>query len=68
MQRGAVKLQSMLNHRLSLNLIAPATFGMERTAEGLQAIRWFKDGCHAQSAGGTSHALPKSLLNAAISP
>lgn len=39
-----VELQNVLNHRLSLDSIATATFGVEKTAEGLQAIRWFKDG------------------------
>ena len=39
-----VELQKTLNHRLSLDSIATATFGVEKTAEGLQAIRWFKDG------------------------
>ena len=39
-----VDLQNTLNHRLSLDSIATATFGVEKTAEGLQAIRWFKDG------------------------
>jgi hypothetical protein len=39
-----VELQNTLNHRLSLDSIATATFGLEKTAEGLQAIRWFKEG------------------------
>lgn len=39
-----VDLASRLQHRLSLDAIATATFGVEKTAEGLQAIRWFKDG------------------------
>lgn len=39
-----VDLQSILNHRLSLDSIANATFGVEKTAEGLQAIEWFKQG------------------------
>ena len=39
-----VDLQSILNHRLSLDSIATATFGVEKTAEGLQAIEWFKQG------------------------
>jgi len=39
-----VKLQDQLQHRLSLDAIATATFGLEKTAEGLQAIRWFKEG------------------------
>jgi DEAD/DEAH box helicase domain-containing protein len=39
-----VDLQNKLNHRLSLDAIAAATFGLKKTAEGLQAIRWFKDG------------------------
>lgn len=39
-----VDLQNKLNHRLSLDSIATATFGVEKTAEGLQAIRWYKDG------------------------
>ena len=39
-----VALQEKLQHRLSLDSIATATFGVEKTAEGLQAIRWFKEG------------------------
>jgi hypothetical protein len=39
-----VDLQAKLQHRLSLDAIASATFGAEKTADGLQAIRWFKDG------------------------
>jgi DEAD/DEAH box helicase domain-containing protein len=39
-----VDLQQKLQHRLSLDSIATATFGLEKTSEGLQAIRWFKEG------------------------
>jgi DEAD/DEAH box helicase domain-containing protein len=39
-----VVLNETLGHRLSLDSIATATFGVEKTAEGLQAIRWFKEG------------------------
>jgi len=39
-----VDLQNRLQHRLSLDSIATATFGVEKTAEGLQAIEWFKQG------------------------
>jgi DEAD/DEAH box helicase domain-containing protein len=39
-----VELQKTLQHRLSLDSIAQATFGVEKTAEGLQAIRWYKEG------------------------
>jgi RNase_H superfamily len=39
-----VELQTTLGHRLSLDSIATATFGVEKTAEGLQAIRWFQEG------------------------
>jgi len=39
-----VYLADKLQHRLSLDSIANATFGLEKTAEGLQAIRWFKEG------------------------
>lgn len=45
-----VELQNTLNHRLSLDSIASATFGVEKTAEGLQAIRWFKEGKLAEIA------------------
>ena len=45
-----VELQITLNHRLSLDSIATATFGVEKTAEGLQAIRWFKEGKLAEIA------------------
>jgi RNase_H superfamily len=39
-----VELQKTLQHRLSLDSIATATFGVEKTAEGLQAIKWFQEG------------------------
>src|SRR5690348_3084207 len=39
-----VDLQNRLQHRLSLDAIATATFGVEKTAEGLQAIEWFRQG------------------------
>lgn len=39
-----VELQNKLQHRLSLDAIATATFGVEKTSEGLQAIQWFKEG------------------------
>jgi DEAD/DEAH box helicase domain-containing protein len=39
-----VDLQNKLQHRLSLDSIATATFGVEKTAEGMQAIQWFKEG------------------------
>jgi DEAD/DEAH box helicase domain-containing protein len=37
-------LQERLEHRLSLDAIATATFGVEKTAEGMQAIQWFREG------------------------
>jgi DEAD/DEAH box helicase domain-containing protein len=39
-----VDLQNTLQHRLSLDSIATATLGVEKTAEGLQAIEWFRQG------------------------
>ncbi len=39
-----VELQNTLQHRLSLDSIATATFGVEKTAEGMQAIQWFREG------------------------
>jgi DEAD/DEAH box helicase domain-containing protein len=39
-----VDLQKQLPHRLSLDAVATATLGVEKTAEGLQAIRWFREG------------------------
>jgi hypothetical protein len=39
-----VDLQKSLQHRLSLDSIASATLGVEKTGEGLQAIRWYKEG------------------------
>jgi DEAD/DEAH box helicase domain-containing protein len=39
-----VELQNKLQHRLSLDSIATATFGVEKTAEGLQAIEWYRQG------------------------
>ena len=45
-----VVLNETLGHRLSLDSIATATFNVEKTAEGLQAIRWFKEGKLAEIA------------------
>lgn len=39
-----VELQKTLPHRLSLDSIATATLGVEKTSEGLQAIKWFREG------------------------
>jgi len=39
-----VDLTEKLQHRLSLDSIAHATFGLEKTAEGLQAIEWYRQG------------------------
>ena len=39
-----VELQNQLQHRLSLDSIATATFGVEKTAEGMQAIEWYRQG------------------------
>lgn len=39
-----IDLQNKLQHRLSLDSIATATFGVEKTAEGMQAIEWFRQG------------------------
>lgn len=39
-----VELQKTLQHRLSLDSIAEASLGAEKTSDGLQAIRWFKEG------------------------
>ena len=39
-----VELQKQLNHRLSLDAIAASTLGVEKTAEGLQAIQWYRQG------------------------
>jgi len=39
-----VELQKALTHRLSLDSIAQATFGVEKTSEGLQAIQWYREG------------------------
>ncbi|HHY85899.1 MAG TPA: helicase [Verrucomicrobia bacterium] len=39
-----IDLQETLQHRLSLDAIATATFGVEKTAEGMQAIEWYRQG------------------------
>src|SRR6266850_8610185 len=45
-----VEIRKTLPHRLSLDSIAHATMGVEKTSEGLQAIRWFKEGKLAEIA------------------
>jgi len=37
-------LQQTLQHRLSLDSIAAASLGVEKTSDGLQALRWFREG------------------------
>jgi DEAD/DEAH box helicase domain-containing protein len=37
-------LKKELSHRISLDAVANATLGVEKTAEGLQAIKWFREG------------------------
>jgi len=39
-----VELQKSLAHRLSLDSVATATLGVEKTAEGMQAIYWYREG------------------------
>jgi hypothetical protein len=39
-----IEVRKTIQHRLSLDAIAHATMGVEKTSEGLQAIRWFKQG------------------------
>jgi DEAD/DEAH box helicase domain-containing protein len=39
-----IELQKILNHRLTLDSVASATLGAEKTADGLQALRWFREG------------------------
>jgi DEAD/DEAH box helicase domain-containing protein len=37
-------VEAALGHRLSLESLAQGTFGVGKTAEGLDAIRWFREG------------------------
>jgi DEAD/DEAH box helicase domain-containing protein len=39
-----IELQKAISHRLSLDSVAETTLGVEKTAEGLQAVRWFREG------------------------
>jgi DEAD/DEAH box helicase domain-containing protein len=39
-----VELMKTLPHRLSLDSIAHATLGVEKTSDGLQALRWYRQG------------------------
>ncbi len=39
-----IELQNKLQHRLSLDSVATATLGVEKTGEGMQAIHWFRQG------------------------
>ena len=39
-----VDIQKVIQKRISLDSIATATFGAEKTAEGLQAVQWYKEG------------------------
>lgn len=39
-----VHIQNVINHRLSLDDLAGASLGVEKTSEGMQAIHWFRQG------------------------
>lgn len=39
-----VEVQKSLPHRLSLDAIVKASLGVEKTSEGLQAIKWYRQG------------------------
>ena len=39
-----VDIESKLGHRLSLDSVATATLGIGKTADGLDAIRWWREG------------------------
>ena len=39
-----IDLQTRLQHRLSLDAIATATFGVQKPNDGVQALQWFKQG------------------------
>ncbi len=39
-----VEVEKKLGHRLSLDAIATATLGVGKTADGLDAIRWWREG------------------------
>lgn len=39
-----VELQKTLQHRLSLDSLAEATLGVEKTSDGMQALRWYREG------------------------
>ena len=39
-----VEVMKTLPHRLSLDSIAHASLGVEKTSDGMQALRWFREG------------------------
>jgi len=38
------EIRKTVPHRLSLDSIAHATMGLEKTSDGMQALRWFREG------------------------
>jgi len=38
------EVKNRLNYRLSLNSLAQSTLGIEKSGDGLQALRWYKEG------------------------
>jgi DEAD/DEAH box helicase domain-containing protein len=45
-----IETQKQLQHRLSMDSLAVATLGVEKTTDGLQALRWFREGRMAEIA------------------
>lgn len=45
-----VELEKTLGHRIGLDSVATATLGVGKTADGLDAIRWWREGRHVEIA------------------
>ena len=45
-----IEVNEALGHKIPLDSIAQATFGCEKIADGLQAIRWYREGKLAEIA------------------
>jgi DEAD/DEAH box helicase domain-containing protein len=56
-----LELQKTLKHRLSLDSIATASLGVEKTGDGMQALRWWREHERLQTAGDTAAATEKLL-------
>ncbi len=56
-----LELQKTLKHRISLDAVATASLGVEKTSDGMQALRWWREHEQLKTAGQGAAATEKLM-------